>query len=40
MSIIIDIDCITINMSPAIVSLVMDVIATVVPKKKVTYVSV
>jgi len=31
----IDIDCITINISPAIVSLVMDVIAIVVPKMQV-----
>jgi len=35
MGLIIDIDCITINISPVIVSLVMDVIATVVPKKQV-----
>lgn len=32
----VDVDCITVNISPAIISLLVDVIAAIIPKKKVT----
>lgn len=31
----VDVDCITLNISPAIISLLVDVVSTIVPKKKV-----
>lgn len=31
----VDVDCITLNISPAIISLLVDVVSAVVPKKKV-----
>jgi len=35
----IEADCATINISPAIVSLIMDVVTTILPKKKVRLVT-
>ena len=32
----VDVDCITLNISPAIVSLLVDVVSAIMPKKKVT----
>ena len=31
----VDVDCITLNISPAIISLLVDVVSAIVPKKKV-----
>ena len=38
-SLMIEADCATINISPAIVSLIMDVVTTILPKKKVRLVT-